>query len=176
MKRESTEHIACRFFAAVILVAAAAPAKSETIKIVALGASNVTGVGVSSDQAWPAQLERMLRAKGYDVSVSVVAANGLSSAGILGSADAAATGARIVIFGNGGANDKKKGLSDSTAANTAQIRATIRAHGAVAIQIPPHVAARLVPQVIVQSANAKLGCCCLWPTASFRCAAEFGFS
>jgi acyl-CoA thioesterase-1 len=170
MKRESTEHIACRFFAAVILVAAAAPAKSETIKIVALGASNVTGVGVSSDQAWPAQLERMLRAKGYDVSVSVVAANGLSSAGILGSADAAATGARIVIFGNGGANDKKKGLSDSTAANTAQIRATIRAHGAVAIQIPPHsvpdqdkqsdgvhgtaqghalVAARLVPQVIV---------------------------
>src|ERR1700731_2215936 len=33
-------------------------------QIVALGASNVEGYGVSSSEAWPAQLESILRAKG----------------------------------------------------------------------------------------------------------------
>src|ERR1035437_10375638 len=38
-------------------------------QIVALGASNVAGGGVSGSEAFPAQLERMLAAKGYNVHV-----------------------------------------------------------------------------------------------------------
>ena len=38
-------------------------------QIVAFGASNVAGAGVESGQAWPAQLEALLREKGYNVNV-----------------------------------------------------------------------------------------------------------
>jgi len=46
-------------------------AMAETSRIVALGASNTAGYGAGWGRAWPAQLESMLRAKGYDVTVSV---------------------------------------------------------------------------------------------------------
>ena len=38
-------------------------------QIVAFGASNVAGAGVEASQAWPAQLEALLQAKGYHVHV-----------------------------------------------------------------------------------------------------------
>jgi len=110
-------------------------ALAETIRIVALGASDAAGHGVGSAQAWPAQLESILRAKGYDVSVSVNAVPHNTSAQVLARADAAASGARVVVFDTGVANDRKQGISSSvTEANIAQIRAHIRANGAVPIQ------------------------------------------
>src|SRR4051795_12621780 len=42
---------------------------SQPIGIVALGDSNTAGFGVGRDQAYPAHLERMLRAAGHDVQV-----------------------------------------------------------------------------------------------------------
>lgn len=44
-------------------------ATAEEIKIVALGASQTEGKGVSESDAYPAQLERLLKAEGYSVSV-----------------------------------------------------------------------------------------------------------
>jgi len=112
---------------------AASPATSATI--VALGASNAAGYGVSAEQAWPAQLEHMLRAKGYDVNVVVNAVSGDTSAGILGRVDGAIpAGTRAVVFDAGISNDRRRSVSPAeTAANIAQIKAHIRAHGAVPI-------------------------------------------
>ena len=42
---------------------------AQPIGIVALGDSNTAGFGVGRDQAFPAQLERMLRAAGHNVQV-----------------------------------------------------------------------------------------------------------
>lgn len=104
--------------------------QAETIKIVALGASNTGGYGVGSSQAWPARLESMLRAKGYDVSVRVNSVIGDTSAGIAARAASAASGARVVVFDVGKGNDQDRGSEGSTGANRAQIERSIRASGA----------------------------------------------
>src|SRR3569832_2945711 len=77
-------------------------ARAESVKIVALGASNAAGAAVGSSAAWPAQLERMLRAKGYDVSVDVRASRGASSSQIVGLAGFFLVGSRVVAFVVGG--------------------------------------------------------------------------
>jgi lysophospholipase L1-like esterase len=56
---------------ALVILIFAGMAEAATIKILALGASNTNGKGVSTSDAWPAQLESMLRAKGYDATVKV---------------------------------------------------------------------------------------------------------
>jgi len=54
----------------------------------------------------------MLRAKGYDATVTVVAVNGLTSSGILGSVDSAvAPGTQVVIFDLGRHNDLKRNVA-----------------------------------------------------------------
>jgi acyl-CoA thioesterase I len=119
-------------------------AHAASIRIVALGASNTNGKGVGTEQAWPAVLERMLRAKGYDATVTVSATNGLTSSAILANVDSAvAPGTRVVIFDLGRANDAKRNVSPAeTQANHAQIAARIRAHGAKSIRAPYQGAAR----------------------------------
>lgn len=131
-----------RLFAAfalcwIALLGASHTADAATIRILALGASNTNGVGVSTSEAWPAQLENMLRKKGYDANVSVNAVNGQTSAQILARASAIEPGTQVVVFDNGGDNDRKHGMSMAeTNANVARIIATIRAHGAVPIRAP----------------------------------------
>jgi acyl-CoA thioesterase I len=53
----------------LISLAAAVPARTEPIHIVAFGDSNTAGFRLLSKHAYPAQLEAALRAKGYDVQV-----------------------------------------------------------------------------------------------------------
>lgn len=121
-----------------IISAGVTAASAETIRILALGASNTNGRGVGTENAWPAQLERMLRAKGYDVTVTVNAVNGQTSRQVLGRAESAIEpGTRFVVFDNGGDNDRKRGMSPAeTNANVAQIVATIKARGAIPIRAP----------------------------------------
>src|SRR6516165_10034623 len=45
-------------------------AAGTALNIVALGASNTSGWGVGSQQVYPARLEAMLRAKGYEAHVA----------------------------------------------------------------------------------------------------------
>ena len=128
-----------RFWLAVALCVAVcgSAADAKTIKIFALGASNTNGKGVGSDQAWPAQLERMLRAKGYDATVTVNAINGDTSEGVLRRANSIPAGTQVVVFDTGGDNDHLRGRTDRDInATKARIIATIRAHGAVPIQAP----------------------------------------
>lgn len=110
-------------------------ADAKTIRVFALGASNTNGKGVGSSEAWPAQLERILHAKGYDVTMSVSAINGDTSQGVLSRASSIPEGTQVVVFDTGGDNDRLRGRSEGQInATKAQIAAAIRAHGAVPIQ------------------------------------------
>jgi acyl-CoA thioesterase-1 len=125
-------HAAFIVFGASLAFATAAQA--ETARIVAFGASNTSGYAVGASNAWPAQLESMLRAKGYDVSVTNAGVTGETSAQSAARIDSAIPpGTKIVIYDLGGGNDRDSGEGGNTAANTARVVASIRAHGAIAI-------------------------------------------
>ena len=84
-------------------------AQAETIHIVCYGGSNTYGRGVSRTDAYPAQLEAILRAKGYDVSVKNEGVNGQTTSDELRNLNSAVPdGTAIVIFQPGG-NDRVKG-------------------------------------------------------------------
>ncbi|MBV9235537.1 MAG: hypothetical protein JOZ94_06865, partial [Xanthobacteraceae bacterium] len=55
--------------AAVVALLATSAARAASITIVAVGASNTSGFYVATEQAYPAQLEAMLRAKGVNARV-----------------------------------------------------------------------------------------------------------
>ncbi|MGO9768366.1 MAG: GDSL-type esterase/lipase family protein [Roseiarcus sp.] len=77
-----------------------APAQAQ---VVAFGASNVAGRGVSSSEAFPAQLEAMLRAKGYSASVVNAGVSGDGTQRMLARFDSAIpAGTRVVILDVGG--------------------------------------------------------------------------
>ena len=109
----------------LVLLAAGPPGLADTAfaQIVAIGASNVAGRGVSSSDAWPAQLEGMLAAKGRSVHVT--------NAGMLARLDSAVPeGTKIVLLDEygGGWNARRKGQGDQTA-ELAAIKARLRGRG-----------------------------------------------
>src|SRR5947209_16158634 len=72
-------------------------------QIVALGASNVAGRGVSSSEAFPAQLERMLAAKGYSAHIVNAGVNGNTNADLLARLDQAVpAGTKVGLLGTHG--------------------------------------------------------------------------
>jgi acyl-CoA thioesterase I len=72
-----------RLFALLILCSAFSISAYAQTLIVALGSSSVAGKGVWPWQAWPAQLEGMLKAKGYNVRVKNAGISGDTTSGIL---------------------------------------------------------------------------------------------
>lgn len=160
-----TIHFACLI--AIALLGFDAAAQAQSIRIAALGASNTAGKGVGASAAWPAQLEGILRAKGYNVSMTVEALSGDTSAGILSRVASIPAGTQIVLYDSGTSNDRKLGVSESVhQTNVAQIASQIRARGALPIKVEyaglprqpdaihltaaghAALAARLAPQVI----------------------------
>ena len=100
-------------------------------QIVALGASNVAGRGVSSSEAFPAQLERLLSAKGYNVNVTNAGISGDTNEGMLARLGSAVPdGTKVVILDTSGGifNARRKNLGDQTA-QLASISARLRARG-----------------------------------------------
>jgi acyl-CoA thioesterase-1 len=79
----------------------AAPALSQA-RIVAIGTSFTNGYGVSHDESYPVVLERLLKAKGYNVVVDNAGVDGDSAAGGLARLDQAVpsdTRIAIIEFG-----------------------------------------------------------------------------
>jgi acyl-CoA thioesterase-1 len=79
----------------------AAPALSQS-RIVAIGTSFTNGHGVARDESYPAQLERLLKSKGYNVVVDNAGVDGDSAAGGLARLDQAVppdTRVAIIEFG-----------------------------------------------------------------------------
>jgi acyl-CoA thioesterase I len=112
----------------------AGPAHAQ---IVALGASNVAGKGVSSPEAFPAQLERMLAAKGYNVRITNAGVNGNTNADMLARLDQAVpAGTRIVLLGTLGGryNARRLGQGDQNA-QLASIMARLRSRGITIIPV-----------------------------------------
>jgi acyl-CoA thioesterase-1 len=100
-------------------------------QIVAIGASNVAGKGVSSSDAWPAQLESMLAAKGRNVHVTNAGISGDTNAGMLARLDSAVPqGTKIVLLDQygGGWNARRFGKGDQNA-ELAAIQARLRSRG-----------------------------------------------
>ena len=99
--------------AAVFCLTAGGVARAQ---IVAFGASNVLGWGVPPADAYPAQLEAMLRAKGMNVSVRNAGIYGDTSQGMLARLDRdIPPGSKIVILDTSGEllNDYVQGISQA---------------------------------------------------------------
>ena len=117
------------------LLLLAVPADAATI--VALGASNTYGKGVARNQAYPAQLEAILRAKGSNVHVVNAGINGDTTEGMLGRLDRAVPNGTSAVILQPGGNDRRKGRPDRTA------------------DIQSRLAARNIP--VVMLGNSMLG-------------------
>ena len=107
-------------------------------QIVAFGASNVSGKGVTPEQAWPAQLEKMLNAQGYKVHVTNAGLGGDTTLHMLKRLDdAIPAGTKIVVLDTGGGfyNDAKYNISrEDGEKNLAAIKARIRARGIIIVR------------------------------------------
>ena len=156
--------------AVALFTIAAGLASAATAQIVAFGASNTAGYGVGSDQAWPARLEAMLRARGYQATVANAGISGDTTVGMLERLDAAVPdGTELVILAIFPYNDAGKGISAAEhEANIQKILSLLQARGIKTISAIPDVAglptqsdgihltaeahatlaARLLPQVI----------------------------
>jgi acyl-CoA thioesterase-1 len=154
----------------VLIVLTLAPVRAAAVNIVAVGASTTAGKRVGLEAAYPAQLESMLRAKGYDVSIRNEGISGDTSSGMLGRIDSAApAGTGLVLLQIAHSNDGKRGITaDQTEANVHAIVARLAARNIKVIFVNRHVpsediamdgrhpnaegqkliAARLLPQVM----------------------------
>jgi acyl-CoA thioesterase-1 len=118
------------FFCAVMSSAA------HAAEVVALGASNTFGRGrgstpdgVSVGQAYPAQLERLLRSQGCKVSVKNAGVAGDTTGGMLARLPGALDkNTRVLIFQPGG-NDRRRGTEGSRAGNIAKVKSIAAARG-----------------------------------------------
>jgi acyl-CoA thioesterase-1 len=121
-------------FAAVPGVSSASAAT-----VVALGASNIYGKGVSRRQAYPAQLGALLRARGHQVRVVNAGVNGDTTGGMLRRFNRAVPqGTRVVILQPGG-NDRRKSKASDRETNISEICSRLSARGIRIIMLENHM-------------------------------------
>jgi acyl-CoA thioesterase-1 len=95
--------------------------------VVALGASITAGYGILPSEAYPAQLELLLRARGLDIRVINAGISGDSTDGMLGRISTAVPeGTRLVIL-QAGDNDKWKGVGAAREQNIERIKSRLSA-------------------------------------------------
>jgi acyl-CoA thioesterase-1 len=126
--------------AAVVLGTLALPASqadAQQVSIVALGASNTYGKGrgqtpggVEPGRAYPAQLQALLKARGYNVTVRNAGVQGDTTGGMLARLGSAVpNGTQVVILQPGG-NDARRGISaGQRSANIAEMQRRLQARG-----------------------------------------------
>jgi acyl-CoA thioesterase-1 len=120
-------------------------AHAQSALIVAIGADNVAGFGkgknrggVRADQAFPAQLQALLRAQGIDARVVNAGVPGDTTADILARLDSAVPdGTRLVILDKANGNDKKAGLHDEQHALMHDIKSRLAARNIPLFILPP---------------------------------------
>src|ERR1700681_2171415 len=77
--------------------------------IVTVGASNTYGKGVSRSEAYPAQLEALLRARGYNIRVVNAGINGDTTASMASRLDTVVPADTSIVILQLGGNDRRKG-------------------------------------------------------------------
>jgi lysophospholipase L1-like esterase len=109
------------------LLLASATAQGRTVHIVAFGDSATEGWLVARDEAYPAQLQALLRKKGYDVSVTNEGISGDTTAGALKRFDAAIAPGTDIVLVEFGINDLRQHVSpERMRANLNAIVKTLR--------------------------------------------------
>lgn len=103
--------------------------------VVALGASNTYGKGVARNQAYPAQLEALLRARGLSVRVINAGINGDTTGGMLGRMDGVVPKGTSAVILQPGGNDRRKGSGADRAGNIAEIEKRLSARGVRVIML-----------------------------------------
>jgi acyl-CoA thioesterase I len=122
----------------ILYLAFSVSAYTQTL-IVAIDASNVAGKGVWPSQAWPAQLEGMLKAKGYNVQIKNAGKSGDTTSGMLHRLWLAVPSrTKIVILDMKGGyyNNYKKASATSQArghADMEEIQARLKSRGIVIV-------------------------------------------
>lgn len=107
----------------ILLLAFTQTAQAAPVKIVAIGASNTSGWGVQSGNAYPERLQALLRAKGIDAEVKNAGIPMETTNGMLGRIDSdVPAGTAIVIIQPGG-NDLR--FFGTKAKRTANINAMV---------------------------------------------------
>jgi acyl-CoA thioesterase I len=130
---------------AAALVIPLSQAHAQSVKIVALGASNTQGKGVSPSQAYPAHLQSMLKARGVSASVINAGINGDTTGGMLSRLDSAVpSGTQVVILQPGG-NDKRRGQQGDRAGNISQIKARLAARKIKVVVMENHLLQAVPP-------------------------------
>jgi lysophospholipase L1-like esterase len=102
------------------------------VHIVALGDSGIRGKGVPESQAYPAQLEAALRARGHQVTVTNQGVNGDTTTGVLARLDSAVPPNTNIVILKIGINDlvNRRVSPDAIAANKRTIVERLHAKGA----------------------------------------------
>lgn len=109
---------------------AAAAQDGKTLRIVVLGDSLVAGFSIPQSQAFPAQLERALKAKGHAVEVINAGVSGDTTAAGLDRLQWAVPEKTDAVILELGANDALRGLSPAQAkSNLDKIIVTLKAAG-----------------------------------------------
>jgi acyl-CoA thioesterase-1 len=127
-----------RALALVAVFAMAVPVEAAALNIVAIGASNTSGFGVGEQNAYPAQLQALLRKKGIDAHVTNAGVLGDVTAGMLGRLDAAVPKGTDIVILQPGANDLRFfGTKQARAANIAAMVQRVRARGIRVIVYDP---------------------------------------
>jgi acyl-CoA thioesterase-1 len=115
-----------RVLAALLLVLTASTAHAAPLKIVALGDSATAGWLVARKDAYPAELERQLRAKGFDVTVKNAGISGDTSAGALKRLDLTVDPDTRIVLVELGTNDLRLRIpAAKMRANIAEIVRTL---------------------------------------------------
>jgi len=115
MKRQSgpfmTIIFACAAALAVMIAPASAPlAQAQPLRLVVLGDSLTAGYGLPQEAAFPAVLERALKAKGYRVEIANAGVSGDTSSGGLDRLDWSVPDGTDGVIVELGANDMLRGL------------------------------------------------------------------
>lgn len=102
---------------ALIAIPEQAVAADRPIRIVALGDSLTAGYGLPAQDAFPAQLERALRAKGYAVTVENAGVSGDTASGGLARLDWSVPEGTEAVIVELGANDMLRGVDPKVTRN-----------------------------------------------------------
>jgi len=121
-----------------LLAALVPPFQAQALNIVAIGASNTSGLGVGAQNAYPALLEALLRKKGIDAHVTNAGALGDVTAGMRNRLDAAVPKGTDIVVLQPGANDLRFfGSKEARSANVEAMKQRLHARGVRVIVYDP---------------------------------------
>jgi acyl-CoA thioesterase I len=128
----------CACVITAVLALAAAPLQARPLAIVAIGASNTSGLGVGEQNAYPAVLERLLRQRGIDAHVTNAGVWGDVTAGMRNRLDAVVPKGTDIVVLQPGANDLRFfGTKQARTANIAAMVQHLHARGIRVIVYDP---------------------------------------